>query len=571
MALIPLTPRPPKAVLCNGWELVATEAGRSAGGLKASITALNGEPQATQTLTMGNVKHQQAFADRVMALSGIAREVILQALPKLTYAIEGLLRNLAEAQETAHATKNTAKRSGNETSPSGQALCFDDVDPWPESVAGAALLDELAQIYPRYLVLPAGGSTTLALWTIHTYLFDAFDVSPYLTITSPQKRCGKSTVLRVVRALAHALLLLSNATPAALFRTIELVHPTLLVDEAETFVRDNEELRGILNSGHTKGTAFVLRTVGEEHEPRMFSTWTPKALASIGRLPNTLRDHSIVLTMHRKTKTERVARWREREASQYLDVRRRCVRWAADAVEALRTADPAVPEALNDREADNWATLLAIADQAGDAWRQRTEAAITALTGTEEEDDDDVRILLLADLRRVFTEKAIDKIASESLMEWLKTQEERPWADYGQSRGREPKPITPRQVARLLKPFGIRSKKIRMNAASTVNGYLYDDCIESFLRYLSSDTSQRSGTAEQTSNDATKDAFRSGTAGGMFRIEKPVSPRQIRFVPLFRIKTPLQRGRRRNFRSTRTLKNPSTRMIPFHFKEACHA
>jgi hypothetical protein len=405
------------------------------------------------------------------------------------------------------AARETTNASGNATGLAGLALTFAAVEPWPAPVDGDALLDELMHVYTRYLVLSDGGSPALALWTLHTYVYDVCDVSPYLTLTSPQKRCGKSTVLMVASALVNKPLLTSNISAAALFRAIDAAAPTLLIDEGDTFLGDNEALRGILNSGHTKRTAFTVRTVGEEHEPRKFSTWAPKMLAGIGKLPDTLRDRSILLPMRRKKASETVTKWREREAGQYLDLRRRCVRWAADTVGALSTADPVMPESLSDRAADNWATLLAIADQAGGDWRQHTEDAITALTGAPEEDDDDVHILLLADLQRLFQERETKQVTSEALVEWLKTLEERPWAEYG----KQGKPITPTQVARLLKPFGIRSKKIRMNAAVTAKGYLAAECVESFLRYLPSCSSSREGTSEQASNDATKRDFREGT------------------------------------------------------------
>jgi putative DNA primase/helicase len=353
MALRPLRPKPPQEPLGDGWDLIASEAGHSDGGLRATLIVLNGEPKDACTFNLGNARQQQAFADRVQIRCGIAADVILATLPRLVYAIEDLLRAM--------------QPTGAEASQAGQAFTVPEVEPWPEEVDGDALLDELAQVYTRYLVLPTGGSTVLALWTLHTYVFEVFDTSPYLTLTSPQKRCGKSTVLMVASALCHAPLLVSNALPAALFRSIEMAHPTLLLDEGDTFVRDNEELRGIINSGHNKRTDFVLRTVGDNHEPRVFSTWTPKMLAGIGSLPETIRDRSVVLTMHRKTKAERVEKWREREVALYDDLRRRCVRWAQDHAQALAQADPVVPELASDRAADNWATLLAMADAAGGA------------------------------------------------------------------------------------------------------------------------------------------------------------------------------------------------------------
>lgn len=503
MALRPLRPKSPHEPLRDGWDLLASEAGRSDAGLRATLWVLNGEPQYHQTVTMGNRKQQQAFSTEVAALSGLDPAIILAALPRLAYAIEALLRTMKTAPEGGQA---------------GQAFRLPAVEPWPEPVDGDALLQQLAQVYTRYLILPDGGATVLALWTLHTYVFEAFDVSPYLTLTSPQKRCGKSTVLMVASALTHAPVLVSNATPAAMFRLIELVHPTLLVDEAETFVRENEDLRGILNSGHTKRTAYVLRTVGDDHEPRLFSTWTPKMLAGIGTLPETIRDRSIVLAMARKTKAERVTKWRERDVARYADLCRQCVRWGTDHAAALAQADPPVPDLASDRAADNWAPLLAVADQAGGGWRQQTEDAIAVLTGGED-DDAGMGELLLSDLRQYFQAEQTDKVSSNSLAEWLKLQEERPWSVYGKAG----KPITVRQIAGLLKPFGIRSKSVRTREGNS-KGYDLAECVDAFSRYLPPDPPFQSDTASQASNDATKHDFQNVTHEGDVTDEKTRKP-----------------------------------------------
>ena len=94
----------------------------------------------------------------------------------------------------------------------------------------------------------------------------------------------------VLRHLCRAPLLSGNITPAALFRAVEAWKPTLLIDEADTFAKMSDELRGILNAGHTRDTAFVVRAEGDSNEPRMFSTWAPKMVAAIGRLPDTIED-----------------------------------------------------------------------------------------------------------------------------------------------------------------------------------------------------------------------------------------------------------------------------------------
>jgi hypothetical protein len=102
----------------------------------------------------------------------------------------------------------------------------------------------------------------------------------------------------------------SNITAASLFRTIEQFGPTLSLDEADTFLGENDELRGVINSGHRRSTAFVIRTVGDEHEARLFSTWCAKVIAAIGKLQGTLEDRSILVSMRRRAPGESVERFR---------------------------------------------------------------------------------------------------------------------------------------------------------------------------------------------------------------------------------------------------------------------
>ncbi len=158
-------------------------------------------------------------------------------------------------------------RGETEESIIGQTLTFPDIEPWAESVNGADLLTEITALCGRFLQLPKNADTVVALWVALTYVTEAFDILPLLFITALEKGCGKTTVLDLVERSCARALSASNITGAALFRTVELVHPTLLLDEADTFLAENEEMRGIINSGHTRSAAFVVRVVGDDYEP----------------------------------------------------------------------------------------------------------------------------------------------------------------------------------------------------------------------------------------------------------------------------------------------------------------
>src|ERR1043166_2075552 len=133
------------------------------------------------------------------------------------------------------------------------------VVPLPQPVDGCLLLDSLAAGLRRHVVLPMWAAEALALWIVHTFAFQLRDVSAYIGVESPEKRCGKTTLLTLISQLVHRPVVASNISPPAFFRVIEELRPTLLIDEADTFLRGNDELRGILNAGNRRDTAFVVR------------------------------------------------------------------------------------------------------------------------------------------------------------------------------------------------------------------------------------------------------------------------------------------------------------------------
>lgn len=362
----------------------------------------------------------------------------------------------------------------------GRVVLLRDPDPWPEPVDGAMLLDALEALARRYVAMPPEAATAVALWIAHTYAEAAADHSPILAITSPTRRCGKTRLLDVLTAVVRRPLPVANVTAPALFRAVERYTPTLLIDEVDTLLGQADELRGILNSGHDRATAQVIRTVGDDHEPRQFSTWCPKAMACIGRLPGTLQDRSIEVRLRRRTPAEHVARLRSDHLRREAEpLRRQLARWAADALPRLRAADPAIPDGLHDRAADHWRPLFAIADLAGGAWPDRTRAAALARSGEDGGEDPEAGVELLRDLRQLFEERGAVALPSRALVESLVGLEDRPWATW-----RHGRPLTARDLARLLAPFGVRSRNIKLSDGSVLKGYAREDFGDPWERYL---------------------------------------------------------------------------------------
>src|SRR5262245_38908987 len=344
------------------------------------------------------------------------------------------------------------------------ALPHWNVEPWPEPVIGAELLDAIKQVFRRYIVLPKDADIALALWVLHAWTMDAGDISPFMVLVSPTKRCGKTSVLILLYFLTPKSELAANITASSLFRYIEAVRPTLLIDEADSFVKDNEELRGVLNSGHTKVAANVIRNVevNGEHKPRRFSTWAPKAIATIRALADTLEDRSIIITLQRKPREADVKRLRRRDTEELKTIRSQAARWAADNFDRLGDPEPVVPEVLNDRAADNWRPLLAIADLAGGAWPEDARRTACLLSG--EEQDGAVNVELLRDIRIAFGDDEV--IRSSDLVDKLAADLERPWADWKHGRA-----LSQKQLGGLLRPFCITSETINFGGGQYAKGY----------------------------------------------------------------------------------------------------
>jgi len=368
---------------------------------------------------------------------------------------------------------------------------FAEVEPWPEPVDGQLLLEELAGILARYVVLPPNGAEALALWSLHTYAFHLRDVTTYLAIESPEKRCGKTTLLSVLQQLVHRPISASNISSPALYRVIEEARPTLLIDEADTLLSGNDELRGILNAGYTRSTAFVVRVghsraarkegEGSEAEverpgtPQLlrFSCWCPKAIAAIGSLPETLADRSIALRMRRKGPGEELERLRRLDAT---ILRRCCARFVLDHAEEIATGQPEIPPALHDRAADIWEPLLLLADLAGGPWPGKARNAALGLTGSAIQHPP-IRALLV-DVIAAFYELEKPRLFSRDIVGWLNSLGDRPWCELKDSQV-----VNDRWLARQLRPYGILPKTLWINGESA-RGYAKDEFMDVFRRYV---------------------------------------------------------------------------------------
>jgi putative DNA primase/helicase len=196
----------------------------------------------------------------------------------------------------------------------GGQVDFHAIEPWPEAVDGAGLLDRVAATFTRYVALLAGAADAMALWTAHTHVFNAFVHTPRSSLCSPEEQCRKTLLLDVLAALVPRPLRTESITPAVLFRLVELHRPVLLLDEVDTYMISSDELWGSLNAGHKRG-AKAYRCEGNSNEVRGFNAFAPAVLAGIGTLPGTLYDRSLIIRLMRAKPGDLLARFDSRHTA----------------------------------------------------------------------------------------------------------------------------------------------------------------------------------------------------------------------------------------------------------------
>jgi Protein of unknown function (DUF3631) len=368
-----------------------------------------------------------------------------------------------------------------------------------EAIELADLLDAICAFVRRHVIFSCSTQPiAIALWIVHTWILDAFDCTPYLDIQSPEKRCGKTKLLDCLELLVAKPWRAVSPSEAVLYRKIERDQPALLLDEVDTIFSGNkneykEPLRALLNAGFER-KAKVPRCVGQgsNYQVQEFAVFCAKAFAGIGRLPETISDRCIPIRLIRRSREEKIERFRKRDVEiATASIRESLTSWTQQnrQAEKLRAARPEIPAELDDRQADICEPLLAIAELAGGHWPERARTALVALC-SEREENESVGVKLLSAIRGAFEAEGTDRLATTRLLEALVNEEtDAPWAGWwehdlknGNTRGPAQK------LARLLKPYQIQARVIRLRDNSTPRGYLREDFAEAWERYCPSKT-----------------------------------------------------------------------------------
>lgn len=334
------------------------------------------------------------------------------------------------------------------------------------------LADHADLFIKKHTIMTKEERSAIVLWSLSTYGYDIHRIFPRLAIISPLRRCGKSTLLEVLGALCKNVVSSSNLTTGSIIRIKQKIDPTLIIDEADTFIANADgDLRGILNAGHSKANATVLRCHGEQYEMKPFDVWFPIAFASIGEVYETLMDRSVVIRLRRKREDEKVARMGPDVYESFLQYRMQVFTWFEQNLDVLMN-DTIEPDFIgNDRARDNWIPLFTVANAISEEWLDRCTSAYKSLTVPIE---DELPVQLLKDVYDILSRTSEPSIGSTELANQLKGIDTSPWASSK---------LSTHKLCSMLGTFGIKTKTLRING-KVLRGYIKEAFTDAFERYI---------------------------------------------------------------------------------------
>ncbi|WP_443743760.1 DUF3631 domain-containing protein [Sutterella sp.] len=367
-----------------------------------------------------------------------------------------------------------------------------DPEPWPEVPSIRAVVEELIALVLRVVHCSDAAARTVAYFCLATWFLEYSEYAPYLTITAAQKRCGKSTLMDLMQGLCRRPLPVGAAPSAPfVFRSLEEYEPTAFFDEVDTYLARHDELQGILNSGITRNSAFVGRTVGKDSaslKPKTFKCFGMKVFSGIRAdgAGAALMDRAIIVKLEPAPKGRKLTKLRDVPQKDLEVLRRKMARLAVEwgpKMKGLRPHErPRYPESFNSRECDKWEPLFTLAQFAGEADLQALTAAAVELKNDAPETEDR-GYTLLCDIREIIqraeksdTGTGFDFVALDGtglrfnvretkhgdavmvlrLCQVLMADKEKDWSPHGTSS------LTPTALGRALQPYRVKSVSVRL-------------------------------------------------------------------------------------------------------------
>ena len=356
---------------------------------------------------------------------------------------------------------------------------------------GNELLNDVRSFIQRFCCFPDEHCLdAVTLWAAHAHMVLEFHTTPRLALLSPEPSSGKSRVLDILDVLVPESLYTVNPSPATIFRSLAQEQLTLLFDEVDAIWRKSgkddkhEDLRALLNSGYRRG-ATVPRCVGPKHDVMKFDVFCAVAMAGLGSLPDTLMARSVIIKMRPRAPYEEIESFHfRRHESEGTALKQRLAEWAGDVGKGAGEAWPDLPKGIQDRPAEIWEPLIAVADVAGGDWPEKSRKACVALCRDAEDRGVSLGLRLLSDIRILFgdadamhSQTIIDQLTTDQDQEEPRLDADAPWADlWG-------KPLGKRGLASKLKKYDVRPQKVSVDGIS-LQGYRREHLWDAWERYL---------------------------------------------------------------------------------------
>jgi Protein of unknown function (DUF3631) len=355
-------------------------------------------------------------------------------------------------------------------------------------------LDLVENFLKRFVSYPSEHACVAhVLWTSHCHLMDLWDTTPRLAFMSAEKASGKTRALEVTALLVPTPILSISTSPAAIIRLIAKERPTVLYDEIDGVFGNakaqeaNVDLRSVLNGGYRRGAkVYRCTTHGKKVGIEALDSFCAVAVAGLRDLPDTLASRAIIIRMKRRAPDEDVTPFRYRyHVDEAKPIREEIEEWAKEHEGNLIGAEPEMPSGIEDRDADAWEPLLAIADEAGQDWPERARNAAVYLAKAHVDDLTTKGVELLRHIKEV--------------LQSLCNRDESPWMEvnYG-------KPLNERGLALRLKPYGVRSKDVKVNGVNR-KGYAAADFHDAWKRYVGGGSKISATSATSATNLINKD------------------------------------------------------------------
>jgi putative DNA primase/helicase len=370
-----------------------------------------------------------------------------------------------------------------DTAAKGRPITFYEPEPWPEPVDGSEALTEAANHIKRHMRIKEADAYACALWACHTFMFDEFDHSPRLCITAHTEESGKTVLMsHLVGNLSNKPFPVELMKPAPFFRLAEDYKPTFLIDECDVFIRDDMELAAALNNGW-EPHGGVSRCSGDDNEVRIFSTFTPTAMAGIElqrKLPATTLGRSIVVSLERAIDDEIDVIFNRKSHQEGIrETAHKLARFINDNRQRIANCEPGLPEGVRNRLADKWTPMFKIAEIAGGDWPKNAEMA---LRGQQDVSEPSRALELLIDIKKVMPNHG--HLFTKTLISKICALDDSPWLEYNfKGRDEEARKISDRQISNLVGQFGVKPKDVKI-AGITKKGYHRDDLENAFKRYI---------------------------------------------------------------------------------------